>query len=55
MFSLRISEAATDMFKYNLIGIVVHSGGVNSGHYFSYSKRGDEVKMIFEILNDFLL
>jgi len=38
----KISETPSEMIKYNLIGIIVHTGQVNSGHYVSYSKRGDD-------------
>lgn len=26
---------------YELVGVLVHSGGVNSGHYYSYIKERD--------------
>ena len=33
------SDDTIDKYNYELVGVLIHSGSANSGHYFSYIKE----------------
>jgi len=37
------SESEGQLASYTLVGIVVHYGPIDSGHYTCFTKRGDDV------------
>ena len=43
------------MANYSLVGIVVHYGPIDSGHYTCFTKRGDDVINFFLNLSKYLL
>jgi ubiquitin C-terminal hydrolase len=41
------SDDTIDKYNYELVGVLIHSGSANSGHYFSYIKERNRKSVNF--------